>query len=198
MYRVSNCLNVAKYIESLTWDSYGSMWLLLVIQGVSKRDFKWYSKCCCVASVMKTCELKDVRIIHRSRCCTISSLYTFNCKRFRNTRHTVTFGISLYSFFKHHVFIRCRVSIGARGSVVGWGTMLQARRSPHCHLWADCLEKYPRVYTKTFYINPNETQESLELWTSFDPRTHEDSSPKWGVLNARNKLIHLINRPELQ
>jgi hypothetical protein len=35
-------------------------------------------------------------------------------------------------------------------------------------------------YTKTFYIDQNETQEPLEPWTSSDPRTHEDSSPNWG------------------
>jgi hypothetical protein len=29
--------------------------------------------------------------------------------------------------------------------------------------------------------NQNETQEPLESWTSSDPRTHEDSSPNWGV-----------------
>jgi hypothetical protein len=27
------------------------------------------------------------------------SVYVFKCKRFRNTRHTVTFGIPLYSYF---------------------------------------------------------------------------------------------------
>jgi hypothetical protein len=36
-------------------------------------------------------------------------------------------------------------------------------------------------YVKTRYINQNETQEPLEPWTSSDPRTHEDSSPKWGA-----------------
>jgi hypothetical protein len=30
---------------SFTWDSYGSMRLPLVMQGVSKRDLQWYSKC---------------------------------------------------------------------------------------------------------------------------------------------------------
>jgi hypothetical protein len=34
------------------------------IQGVSKRDLQWYSKCYCVASVTKTFTLKGVQTIH--------------------------------------------------------------------------------------------------------------------------------------
>jgi hypothetical protein len=33
-----------KSTPSFTWDSYGSMWLSLVMQGVSTRDLQWYSK----------------------------------------------------------------------------------------------------------------------------------------------------------
>jgi hypothetical protein len=36
-------------------------------------------------------------------------------------------------------------------------------------------------YAKTSSINQNDAQELLELWTSSDLRTHEDSSPKWGA-----------------
>jgi hypothetical protein len=53
MYSVLNRHNVAKHTE-FYWDSYGSMWLPQVMQGVSKRALQWYSKCYCVASVMKT------------------------------------------------------------------------------------------------------------------------------------------------
>jgi hypothetical protein len=33
--------------------------------------------------------------IHRSRCSAIYSFYAFKCKHFRNTRHTITFGLPL-------------------------------------------------------------------------------------------------------
>jgi hypothetical protein len=36
---------------------------------------------------------------YSSKCWTMDSLYTFHCKSFRNTRHTVTFGIPQSSFF---------------------------------------------------------------------------------------------------
>jgi hypothetical protein len=55
-----------KNTPSVTWDSYGSLWLSLVMQGVSKRDLQWYSKYCGVASVTKTLILKGVHTIHRS------------------------------------------------------------------------------------------------------------------------------------
>jgi hypothetical protein len=67
------------------------MSLSLVMQGVSKRALQRYSKCHYVASVMKTFTFKGVQTIHRSTPC----LYAFKCKRFRNTRHTVTYGIQL-------------------------------------------------------------------------------------------------------
>jgi hypothetical protein len=44
-----------------TWDSYSSMWLPLVIQGVSERALQLYSKCYCV------------------------TVQAFKCKHFRNT-----------------------------------------------------------------------------------------------------------------
>jgi hypothetical protein len=51
------------------------MRLPLVMQGVSKRVIRWYSKCYCVTSVMKTFTLKGVQIIHRSTPWTLDSLY---------------------------------------------------------------------------------------------------------------------------
>jgi hypothetical protein len=59
---------------------------------------------------------------------------------------------------------------------------------PHHHLWVDCIGKWYgtwdtrrrlRGYAIMSYINQSETYESLELWTSSDPRTHEDSSQNW-------------------
>jgi hypothetical protein len=49
--------------------------------------------------VTKTFTLKGIQAMHRSRCLTMDSLYAFWCKRFRNTRHTVTYGIPLQSSF---------------------------------------------------------------------------------------------------
>jgi hypothetical protein len=46
--------------------------------------------------LLKMFTLKDVQTIHRS---TLDSLYVFKCKRFDNTRHRVTFGLSLQSSF---------------------------------------------------------------------------------------------------
>jgi hypothetical protein len=43
MHSILNCNNVAKYI-GIILDSYGSMWLSLVMQGVSKTTSQWYSK----------------------------------------------------------------------------------------------------------------------------------------------------------
>jgi hypothetical protein len=65
MYSVLNCHKVAKHSE-FTWDNYGSMWLSLVLHGVSKRALKWYSKYYCVASVTETFTLKGIQIIHPS------------------------------------------------------------------------------------------------------------------------------------
>jgi hypothetical protein len=82
--------------SSFVWDTYGSVWLSLVMQGVSEIALQWYSKCYCFASVTKTFKLKGVQIIKFStRCWTMDSLYAFKCKYCRNTRHTVTFGIAL-------------------------------------------------------------------------------------------------------
>jgi hypothetical protein len=44
-----------------------------------------FGLCYCVSNVTKMFTLKGVQTIHR--------LHAFMCKRFRNTRHTVTFGI---------------------------------------------------------------------------------------------------------
>jgi hypothetical protein len=38
---------------NFAWNSYGSMWLALVMQGVSEIALQWYYKCYCVASVTK-------------------------------------------------------------------------------------------------------------------------------------------------
>jgi hypothetical protein len=69
------------------------MWLLLVMQGVSKEVLQWYSKCHYATSVTKTFTLKGVQTFHRSTSSTMDSLHAFKRKRFRNTRDTVTFGI---------------------------------------------------------------------------------------------------------
>jgi hypothetical protein len=50
----------------------------------------------------------------------------------------------------------------------------------HTQWWSETVVLNLR-YAKTSYINKNETQEPLEPWTSFDPRTHEDSSPNGGA-----------------
>jgi hypothetical protein len=45
------------------------MWLLMLMQGVSKRALQRYSKCYCVASVTKTFTFEGVQTIHRSTPC---------------------------------------------------------------------------------------------------------------------------------
>jgi hypothetical protein len=47
-FELSQCSKTHRVLSG----SYGSMRLLLVMQGVSKRDLQLYSKCYCVASVM--------------------------------------------------------------------------------------------------------------------------------------------------
>jgi hypothetical protein len=59
MYSVSNCHNIAKHTE-FYWDSYGSMWPPLVMQGVSERALQEYSKSYCVGSVTKRFALKGI------------------------------------------------------------------------------------------------------------------------------------------
>jgi hypothetical protein len=49
--------------------------------------------------------------------------------------------------------------------------------------------RHLRRYVKTSYINQNEPQEPLELWTSSDHRTHEDSSQNWGTGMRETSLI---------
>jgi hypothetical protein len=39
------------------------------------------------------------KLCNCSRCWTVDSLYTFKCKRFRNSGHAATFGIPFWSFF---------------------------------------------------------------------------------------------------
>jgi hypothetical protein len=46
---------------SYIWNSYGSVWLQLVMQLVSKRALQWYSNCCCLANVTKTFTLIGVQ-----------------------------------------------------------------------------------------------------------------------------------------
>jgi hypothetical protein len=53
-FELSSCSKTHRF----TWDTYGSMWLPLVMKGVSKRALQYYSKCCCVASVKETSTLK--------------------------------------------------------------------------------------------------------------------------------------------
>jgi hypothetical protein len=72
------------------------------IQDVSKAALQWYSKCYCVASVMKTFTLNRLQTIHPSRCQAMDSLYAFKYKHFRNTGHTVIFGIPCKAFFFKH------------------------------------------------------------------------------------------------
>jgi hypothetical protein len=67
----------------------------LVMRGVSERALQWYSKCYCVANVTRTFTLKGVQTIHPTAPTTMSTLYAFECKRSRNIRHKVTFGIPL-------------------------------------------------------------------------------------------------------
>jgi hypothetical protein len=43
-----------------------------------------------------------------------------------------------------------------------------------------------KEYSKTSYINQNETQEPLEPWTSSDPLTHKDSSSLTGQNHSSN------------
>jgi hypothetical protein len=77
----------------------------MVMQGVSKRALQLYSECCCVTSVTKRSTLEDVQTIRHFLFVHAFSLYAFKWKRFRNTRHTVTFGIPLQSScLKHPVY----------------------------------------------------------------------------------------------
>jgi hypothetical protein len=75
------------------------------IQGVSKTDLQWCSKCYCVASVTKTFILKGVQSIHRSRKQQNETDYgernnnwkSFIWKRYNRLR---AFGRNLAMFFK--------------------------------------------------------------------------------------------------
>jgi hypothetical protein len=46
---------------SFAWDSYGSVWFAVVMQGVSKIDLQWFPKCYCEASVTKIFTLEGVQ-----------------------------------------------------------------------------------------------------------------------------------------
>jgi hypothetical protein len=59
------------------------------IQCVSKIPLQLYSKCYCVASVMKTFTLKGVETIHGSTPGMMDSLHAFRCIHFRNIHHAV-------------------------------------------------------------------------------------------------------------
>jgi hypothetical protein len=97
MYSVSNCQNIAKHI-GFSCDSYGLNATSTYNAGYFKKASQWYSECYCVTNVTKMFTLKSVQTIHRSRCQKMDALYAFKYKHFRNTRHTVTFGIPLRSF----------------------------------------------------------------------------------------------------
>jgi hypothetical protein len=67
----------------------------ILIQGVSKRVLRWYPKCYCVANITKTFALKAYKLSIVRDVERLVGLYAFKCYCFRNTRHTVTFGIPL-------------------------------------------------------------------------------------------------------
>jgi hypothetical protein len=77
MYSVLNCH--VQNTPSFTWDSYGSMWLPLIMQGFSKKLY----------DVIQNVTVW--RVLRKRLRLTMDSLYAFKFKRFRNTRHTVTF-----------------------------------------------------------------------------------------------------------
>jgi hypothetical protein len=72
-------------------DSHQTREPFLYIQGVSERALQLYFKCYCVAELQKRLHLKAYKlpIVHGVVCMSVK------CERFRNTRHTVTFGIPL-------------------------------------------------------------------------------------------------------
>jgi hypothetical protein len=73
---------------------------ILIIQGDSKRDFQWYSKCNCGASVTKAFTLKGIQTVHRS------TPYTPLRVSVYLTLATVTFGIPLQrSFLKQSALL---------------------------------------------------------------------------------------------
>jgi hypothetical protein len=50
------------------------------------------------------------------------------------------------------------------------------------------------VLRENILYDQNETQEPLELWTSSDPRIHEDSSPIWGAgMPETSSIVSLID-----
>jgi hypothetical protein len=85
-----SALNCQQNTPNFTWDSYGLMWLPLVMQGVSKRALQCYSKCYCVVSVTKTLTLEGVQTIHRSRCR-------------KNSLHSIIWNTIVKVFLKHSV-----------------------------------------------------------------------------------------------
>jgi hypothetical protein len=61
-----------------------------------------------------------------------------------------------------------------------WGVGKESHTFGQCSSTRSTL-RHLKGYTKTSYINQNETQGPLELWTSSDTRTHEDSFLNWGA-----------------
>jgi hypothetical protein len=84
----SGCLILCQRVEPSFLDC-------RILQTVSKRALQWYSQFYCVSSVTKTFTLKGVQTIHRSKCWTLDSFYTFKCKCLRNSGHTATLGMPL-------------------------------------------------------------------------------------------------------
>jgi hypothetical protein len=96
--------------------SYGSMWLPLAMQGVSRRALQWYSKCCCVASVTKTFTIEDTSfniLKERWTVCTPVSVNVFitlatqqhlqyHCKRILETPCIIYF----ICYFELHFYAR--------------------------------------------------------------------------------------------
>jgi hypothetical protein len=85
-----------KLMDHLSFPQHVLQLLRASIQVVSKKALQWCSKSYCVANVKGTFTLEGVQIIHSSRCWTMDSLNDFNCKHFRNTRHTATFEMPIF------------------------------------------------------------------------------------------------------
>jgi hypothetical protein len=65
------------------------------LYGVSEKSFTAVFHMLLCGEHYETYTHKGVQTIHCSRCSAMDSLYAFKYKRFRNTRHTATFGIQL-------------------------------------------------------------------------------------------------------
>jgi hypothetical protein len=91
---------------TFTWDSYGSMWLLMVMRQTCNQLLAHTLRS--ISGVWNIWIQNFLRttLSVSVRCWTMDSLYTFKCKHFRNTRHTVTF---VKTFLRHPIFIPIRV-----------------------------------------------------------------------------------------